>query len=136
MLIKAKKSQTVTEYAILLGVIIAAVAGMQVYLRRGLQARVKSGTDAITSVEATDADFQVGNFSTNFTALAQYEPYYHESVGETYQESVKQEHMGGGGIVQEIVSQISASAAGGHRGERAGRATQQDRDRLWTGDSE
>ena len=121
MLIRLKRAQSVTEYAILLGIVIAAFAGMQVYLKRGLQARVKSGTDAFTSPATT---IDVNGFTTDFLALSQYEPYYAESKGENYSENVKQEHMGGGKIVEEIVSEIGASASDGYRAELAGAAAQ------------
>lgn len=46
MTIQRKKAQSVTEYAILLGVAIAVFAGMQLYVKRGLNARIKQATDA------------------------------------------------------------------------------------------
>ena len=125
MLNKMRKSQSVTEYAILLSVAIAAFAGMQVYVKRGLQARLKAGTDAAVTTGDAEArrigDADVGNVT--FSNLGQYEPYYLEQKGESYQESVKQEHMGGGEIAKEIVSDVSASAAGGYRAEVALNAT-------------
>ena len=128
MLIKMRKSQSVTEYAILLSVAIAAFAGMQVYVKRGLQARLKSGTDAATGAAAgktitVDGGTTTGDYSVQYKNIGQYEPYYLEQKGESYQESVKQEHMGGGEIAKEIVSDVSASAAGGYRAEVALNAT-------------
>ena len=131
MLISSRKSQSVTEYAILLSVAIAAFAGMQVYVKRGLQARIKAGTDAAAGAGA-GKEIKVGNdYSITFKELNQYEPYYLESRGETYQESVKQEHMGEGKITKEIVSDIAASAAGGYRAELAGKEAQEVRDKVW-----
>lgn len=48
MKFRKTKAQSVTEYAILLGVAIAVFAGMQLYVKRGLNARVKKATDAAT----------------------------------------------------------------------------------------
>lgn len=125
---KFKKAQHMTEYAILVGVVISAFVGMQVYVKRGLNARVKAGTDAFTHPNAT---ISFGNVSTEFKNLSQYEPYYEVSKGESYQESIKQTHMGDGKIVEEIESQISARAGGSYRGEEAGNATQETRDAVW-----
>ncbi|MBI2495993.1 MAG: hypothetical protein HYW10_05460, partial [Candidatus Omnitrophica bacterium] len=48
-----QRGQNIAEYAILFAVVIAAFAAMQVYAKRGLQARIKSGTDALTSITTT-----------------------------------------------------------------------------------
>jgi len=40
MLIRIKKAQSITEYAILFAIVVAAAAGVQNYVRRGLSARV------------------------------------------------------------------------------------------------
>ena len=50
-----KRAQTTAEYAVLLGLVIAAVLAMQVYVKRSLQGKIKEQAD------------EVGN---------QYEPYY------------------------------------------------------------
>ena len=42
-----RKSQSVIEYALLLALIGAALAGMQVYMKRGLQGVVKVATDQL-----------------------------------------------------------------------------------------
>jgi len=125
-----KKAQSITEYAILLSIVIGAVAGMQVYMRRTMNARIKSGADAYTESSET---FTVDSKSVTFDSLSQYEPYYLVSKGESYQESVRQEHMGDGEIKNEIVSEIVASAAGGYRAEEAGKGIHEQRDQVWTG---
>ena len=68
------KGQSLGELAILLAVIIAAIIGMQAYLKRGLQARYKAVVDA-----AADAFTHTGQDGV-ITALRQYEPYYASSV--------------------------------------------------------
>jgi hypothetical protein len=70
-MVRLNKAQSLTEYAILATLVIAAIAGMQVYLKRGLQARVKTFVDGATN-------------GTSFLArlskpLSQYEPYYVQS---------------------------------------------------------
>ena len=39
------KAQSTAEYAIVIGLVIAAAIAMQVYVRRGLQAKVKDAAD-------------------------------------------------------------------------------------------
>ena len=68
------RGQSLGELAILLAVIIAAIIGMQAYLKRGLQARYKSIVDA-----SADAFTHTGKDGA-ITALRQYEPYYASSV--------------------------------------------------------
>ncbi len=52
------------ELAVVFGVVVAALMGMQVYAKRSLQARYKSVIDGAAQAGATSA------------ALTQYEPYY------------------------------------------------------------
>jgi hypothetical protein len=118
------KAQSVTEYAILLGVAIAVFAGMQLYVKRGLNARIKQATDAATGAGG-DVTITVGDaadggtsYNLNLDTQSQYEPYYSESRSDTYQENVERERLSGGQISKEIVSQISGQAAGSYRAEK------------------
>lgn len=43
-----KKAQSVSEFAIVLAVVAAALIGMQVYLKRGVQGRIKDLADQIS----------------------------------------------------------------------------------------
>lgn len=54
--------QSMAEYALVVVIIIAAVAGMQTYYKRGMQAKIKGTIDGM-------------NLDTGSTFL-QYEPYY------------------------------------------------------------
>ncbi len=40
-----KKAQSIVEYAILIGLIAAAVVAMQIYVKRGLQAKIAGAVD-------------------------------------------------------------------------------------------
>ena len=42
-----KKAQSTLEYAILIIIIIAALLSLQVYVKRGIQGRLKSATDDV-----------------------------------------------------------------------------------------
>lgn len=73
-LLRNKKAQNTMEYAILIAVVIGAFSAMQIYLRRGLQARIKAGTDNIPDkVLGQETDPVVAGLFGNET---QYEPYY------------------------------------------------------------
>lgn len=78
--ILGKKAQTTAEYAILIALIVGAVVAMQVYVKRGIQGRVRDVVDHTgASGKIAGEDFQ---FSTG-----QYEPYYNKSVATTTQGS-------------------------------------------------
>jgi uncharacterized protein (UPF0333 family) len=42
-----KRAQSTLEYAVLVFVIVAALIAMQVYIKRGMQGRIRSSTDEI-----------------------------------------------------------------------------------------
>jgi len=46
-LLLSRKAQSIIEYVVALGLISAAIVGMQVYLRRSVQARIKDMTDVM-----------------------------------------------------------------------------------------
>lgn len=60
--------QNVTEYAIILTVLVLAIVGIQTYVKRGLQARYKQGADYVFS-DIRQASGKAG-------AVNQYDPYY------------------------------------------------------------
>lgn len=125
-----RKAQSVAEYAIILAVVIGAAAAMQVYVKRGLQAKVKSGTDAYTSIQATLPAVEAGGATITFSDIGQYEPYYLESDYERYQENVERQHMGGGKIVAEKVSDFTFTKPEGYQ-LQAGPQNRTERDNLW-----
>ena len=57
-----RRGQSLLEYAVLVGAVVTVLAGMQTYLRRGLQARI--------------ADAGVRDAIPGTTTVPQYEPYY------------------------------------------------------------
>jgi hypothetical protein len=86
-----KKGQGTAEYAILIGIVIAAVMAMQVYVKRGLQAGMKFAVDKSGKADSTGG----------LSATAQYEPYYLESKYNTKlttQVSDSEEMQEGGGV--------------------------------------
>ena len=64
------RGQHTAEYAVVVGVVIAAVVGMQTYVKRGLQARLKAGSDMMTDI--TSGKTLEGK---TMSSVNQYEPY-------------------------------------------------------------
>lgn len=96
--LNARRGQNTAEYAILIGVIVAAAIAMQIYIRRGMQARIK---DAVDFTRTADDDAG-GNIFTN----SQYEPYYMSTDMTTTQTgSTSQQLQTGGGIVKDSISE-------------------------------
>lgn len=91
-----KVAQITAEYAILVTVIVAVLITMQIYVKRGLAARLKDAIDYPLTVPGS-------NFSTG-----QYEPdyYYKDSLSE--QNSTIEESMERGGGIN-VSSTISSS---------------------------
>ena len=69
-----KKGQSIMEYAVLVSLVIAAITGMQLYVKRGLQAKIKDASDNLPNYITTQAGMAAGTvFNEGHT---QYEPYY------------------------------------------------------------
>jgi len=99
---RSKKGQNTAEYAILIGVIVAAAIAMQVYIRRGVQARMK---DAVDFTQTADDDAGGNVFSGNL----QYEPYYDQGSNFTTASAATQSEQQqlGGGVVRDSISQYT-----------------------------
>lgn len=97
---RSRKGQNTAEYAILIGVIVAAAIAMQIYIRRGMQARIK---DAVDYTQTAD-----DSASVNLFTQSQYEPYYMSTNFTTTQAGVSSEQQQlGGGIVKDITSETT-----------------------------
>src|SRR3989338_2592363 len=71
-MLRNKKGQSTVEYAIVVGVVVAALVAMQTYVKRGLQARYHDGIQFLapeTNIAASDGTVSLGG-------TTQYEPYY------------------------------------------------------------
>ena len=69
--LRKKKGQSSVEYAILIIVVIGALLSIQVYVKRGIQGRLKSATDDIGD------QFSLGN--TNVTHIMKTESLTHDT---------------------------------------------------------
>jgi len=100
-LLRNKKAQNTMEYALLIAIVIGVFTAMQIYVRRGLQARIKAGTDNIPGMVITQVG-TVGNVAaTNmFGTAEQYEPYYIR--GGAYQMSSNSQEGEESGIVSQV----------------------------------
>lgn len=142
-----KRAQHAAEFAILLSVVIAAVAGMQVYVKRAGSAKIKKAADMAadagrgTHIYAGQTSFN--RYDTRLSGIRQYEPYSQYSQSDSYTERIDQEGtqdsievigyqttpVGGGHTVEmpilaprkshikEIVSDVNVQAAGTISGE-------------------
>ena len=72
MLIRLKKAQSTAEYAILISLVVGAALAMQVYIKRSIQAKIKTAANALSQV----SDDITGDNIFLDTTLLQYEPYY------------------------------------------------------------
>jgi len=99
-----KKAQTTAEYAILIALVIGAAVAMQVYVRRGIQGRIKNAMDH------TGTSGNVGNGTEfNFTH-EQYEPYYLAAETQSSSARTQQEALGTGGVVGRTTAEQTIQA--------------------------
>lgn len=93
------KGQSTAEYAIVIGLVIAAIVAMQVYVKRGLQGKVKDAVDYKDSQDTITG-------TTN-----QYEPYYMQSTMTSSQAvSDTESTVAGGGVSR--TAQTTATRTG------------------------
>lgn len=86
-----RRGQSTAEYAILIGLIVAAAVAMQTYVKRGLQGRVK---DAVDTMATSTGDLG---------GTTQYEPYYLESNFDNTRGSTETENVQeGGGVIRDV----------------------------------
>ena len=69
MLRRSRKGQSTAEYAIVIGLVLAAAIGMQVYVKRGMQGKVRNASDAKIVIPGGGSDYGVNTWT-------QYEPQY------------------------------------------------------------
>ena len=92
-MLRKKRGQSTAEYAIVIGLVIAAAVAMQIYVKRSLQGKIKD------AVDYTDPD----TTAVIPVTTAQYEPYYNtQDVTSTRQGSTLSETTNGGGVVRTI----------------------------------
>jgi hypothetical protein len=99
-----KRAQSTAEYAILIAIVVGAIVAMQVFVKRGLQGRVRDVVD-----EKGPETFAVGQENiTNPLTGEQYEPYYVTSTATTKQGTSDNEQLKTGGGMQKTTSGSTA----------------------------
>ncbi|MDD4910625.1 MAG: hypothetical protein PHR44_08135 [Candidatus Omnitrophica bacterium] len=82
MLLRNREGQNTAEYAVLIGLVVAAAIAMQTYVKRGLQGRIEQSTQLQPTIAGTETGItltDVGNTTELSFQTGQYEPYYLES---------------------------------------------------------
>ena len=97
MLRRKKTGQSTAEYAIVIGLVIAAAVAMQVYVKRGIQAKIKGVVDY-----QPDKMFTTG----------QYEPDYATSDMNSTRNMTQKNEDKGAGLVERTLSQDSSLRSG------------------------
>ena len=85
-ILRNKRAQSTAEYAILIGLVVAALLAMQTYVKRGLNAKMKDATDTFAT-------------TVGLGGTTQYEPYYFGQDLTTSQSGTEQRDMQTGGEV-------------------------------------
>lgn len=101
-LMNKKRAQSTAEYAIVLALVVGAVVAMQVYVKRGINSRIKDTVDyngGLTAQKVGDEDFTLN--------AAQYEPYYLDQNTTSASGSKSNEILGQKGEVGRLQSRIS-----------------------------
>jgi hypothetical protein len=96
------KAQSTAEYAIMLGLVIAAIVAMQIYVQRTIKGKVFDAARYLSNAgmeELTNGD----------SATLQYEPYYLDSTYTTARKSTQ--FASGGNLVDSVVSGSSSDSA-------------------------
>ncbi len=101
-----RKGQNTAEYAVLIAVVVGAIVAMQIYVKRGLQAKVKHVADRVG-----DGLLQAGTGIT--TVTGQYEPYYNKAGYKVVQDQQVREQFKEGGTVRRDSDNETTTRTGG-----------------------
>ncbi|MBM3244957.1 MAG: class III signal peptide-containing protein [Candidatus Omnitrophica bacterium] len=99
-----KRGQTTAEYAILIALVVAAAMAMQIYVKRGLQGRVKDVVDHTGTGGEVGTAGDVLQFSG-----AQYEPYYTSSAGQSSNVAADRVNVAEGGVITRNIEDENVS---------------------------
>ncbi len=91
-----RTGQSTAEYAIVFAVVLAALVGMQIYVKRGINARLKDASDSSMDSLWT----KLGKTGTPAAPDTQYEPYYASSDYDIHQKASHRDKMEEGGVVK------------------------------------
>ena len=99
MWVTKRKGQSMAEYAIVLTVVITAIVAMQIYVKRGLQGKVRDVTDNVGAGLTAAGYAKVTN---------QYEPYYAQNnYTSTQNQNVQEQYQPGGAVARNSIQEQS-----------------------------
>jgi hypothetical protein len=88
------KAQSLAEVSILLMLTVAFIVGMQVYVKRSIQARYKGSIDVAVDLVTSLAE----------SSLKQYEPYYQDTVSDSTLKYLNTDTAGNEDTHQKIIT--------------------------------
>lgn len=97
----SRKGQSTGEYALVFAIILGAIIAMQAYVKRGMQGRLKEGTD------------YMARETSGLGAAYQYDPYYVSSEYTTERDSTAGSSYEGGKSTATSVDQSTRAAEAG-----------------------
>lgn len=122
---RAARGMHTAEYAICFGLVVAAAVGMQTYVKRALQARVKTGTDLMVDASSGTIEGQA------LDTISQYEPYYDSSARTTDRSSRIQESRDEHGVLTRKEATRQTGRQNSVQGETGAANGALDKDNLW-----
>lgn len=110
-----KKGQNTAEYAILIALVIAAAVGMQTYVKRGWQGRMKDTSDDFVK-GVQNADWSSIGTTPTVTAEKQFEDTrFSKKATQDTLEDTTTSTMEKGGIVTREITKSSQQASGDYQ---------------------
>jgi hypothetical protein len=108
-----KRAQATAEFAIIIALIVIVAIVMQIYVKRGMQGRMKDATDKYVNDLAGDSDWNLFNTTTTATLAPQWEfdKYTGKRTRQTVTGTKTQEDMTEGGKVTRTIKEITTPAA-------------------------
>lgn len=103
------RGQSAAEYAIVFSVVVAALIGMQIYVKRGLNARLRDGSDNASTLVAAKLGVAGGQDQRD---IQQYEPYYADSDYKVSQFADREDKVNPGGVVSRAVTKDQTTRTG------------------------
>lgn len=121
MALRGRRGQNTAEYAILIGLVVAAALGIQTYVKRGLQGRMKDAGDAYYDTVTGSSDWTlVSNAAAVVWTTKQFEPGIdsdgvYSKMTEDVTEDKETSYMEKGGKASRGFSRTSGPAEGDYR---------------------
>ncbi len=107
-----KRGQSTAEYAILIGLVVAVVISMQIYVKRGVQARFKDASDDYVANMSTSSYWDTIGGKSGVVALNQWElDKLSSRQTQNVTTNVQNYTFGEGGAVKRASERVSSQGA-------------------------